>query len=194
MGILQIAALALLVALVLLIVLVVLVVASRLDRRAAEAEPSEPLVRVDQLDPAGVPPAGPRLLVHHLPMRLAALVIAPVGREGELPPRDQLGSLIDQLVPGFRQLVDAHRPAFAQWPPQLSARGFVRTFFRQVALPGDRGRGSPWCSLAGRFEANGRPYLIGLVCRGDASNSLGELEISNSSDWLDVIHVRGLDQ
>jgi hypothetical protein len=161
-------------------------------RRAAQAAPptTEPLVRVDQLDQQGPLNLSPRLYVHHLPMRLSALVLAPLGRESDLPPDTQLGPLVDNLVPGFRRIVDAHHPEFARWPAQLSARGFVRSFFRQVALPGNRGSGTPWCSLAGRFDADGKGYLIGIVCRGEASNSLGELEVASSSKWLDILRVR----
>jgi len=57
------------------------------------------------------PPAGrPVLEFYNLPVRLAAVVLAPVGLERELPPDDQLGAYFDSIVPGLDEVVRRHKP------------------------------------------------------------------------------------
>jgi hypothetical protein len=123
-------------------------------------------------------------------MRLAALVIAPTGRGSEPPDEDRLPAIIDHLVPGLGAVLQAHRPTVRVWPAQLSTQGFANTFFANVPLPGDKGKATPWCALAGRFEADGQKFLAGLVLRAAANNNLSQLIVQRESQWIDLVRVR----
>ena len=84
-------------------VVVVLLIVWRLLRRRRKVE--SPLradlkVEVAALEDRGPPDGPPVLEFYNLPVRLAAVVMAPVGVGRELPPDDQLAPLLDALIPG----------------------------------------------------------------------------------------------
>jgi hypothetical protein len=106
-----------------------------------------------------------------------------------LPATEQLPDLVNRLLPNMMRVLSAHRPAFRRWPAQLSSQGFSHAFFRNVALPGDRGKGSPWCAIAGKFSGSGQTYLAGLVCCAQDSNSLGQVIVEHEGQWLDVLRI-----
>jgi hypothetical protein len=147
-------------------------------------------IDVSQLGSAGPPQDGPALELYHMPMRLAAIVIAPTGRGSDPPDEDRLPAIADQLVPGFGAVLAAHAPAVRIWPAQLSSQGFANTFFAQARLPGSEGKSTPWCALAGRFEADGQKFLAGLVLRGSAANNLSHVVVERESQWMDLMRVR----
>jgi hypothetical protein len=147
-------------------------------------------VDVSSLADHGPPDGAEGLTFYHVPVRLALLVLAPVGRDGQLPPSDQLPELVDQLVPGLMGVLRRDQPEFRRWPAQLSSEGFTKAFFSHLRLPGDRGKGTPWCSIAGKFETDQTQYLAGLVCRAAAGNSLSQVAIQHAGQWLDVLRVR----
>lgn len=140
--------------------------------------------------PQGAPPAdGSRLTFYHTPVRLSAVVIAPAGREGTLPSERMLPATIDHLLPGLGALLESHHARIFRWPPQLSAHGFVHAFWRHATLPGDRGKGTAWLSLAGPFEASDRRYLAGLVFCSNEANNFGQLEVDRPGGWIDVLRI-----
>lgn len=137
------------------------------------------------------PPAGtPQLVCYGIPVRLAALVIAPAGRQGDLPPADLLPALIERMVPGIAAVIAVHQPVIRRWPAQLSIQGFVHAFFNNVALPGSRGKGTPWCSAAGRLQIGAKAFCVGMVFIADAPNGLGQFAIQHEGQWLDVLRIR----
>ena len=144
-----------------------------------------------ELNNQAPPTDGPLLEAYHVPVRLALLVVAPAGRQAQLPSADRMESLVEQIIPGLSDVVRQHQPKFSRWPQQLSSEGFVKSFFAHVDLPGNHGgKGTHWCAAAGRFEANGQTYLAGLVCRAIRENSLGEFTIEHPGKWLDVFRIR----
>ena len=126
-------------------------------------------------------------------MQLAAVIVAPAGRSSELPEMDQFSELFDNLTPGLGNVFEQHHPQLLLWPSQLSSEGFVRSFFRHVPLPGTKGRGTVWCSLAGRIELDNESVLVGLLCRANSNNSLAQILIERPSKWLDIVRVRESD-
>jgi hypothetical protein len=162
---------------------------TRLRRRRPVGEPQSLEINVAALGDAGPPAGGPALSVHHVPVRLALLVLAPVGRGSELPRASELPQLLDNAVPGLGRLLGPHGTRIKLWPPQLSTHGFAAALFANVRLPGDRGKGTPWCSIAGKFMARERGYLAGLVLRAAAPNSLGQLTLERDTDWLDALRI-----
>jgi len=162
----------------------------RFRARRPETPVELPSIDVATLGEVGPPPGPPVLEYYHLPVRLAAVFLAPVGRDHELPPREQLPQVLDAVIPGLGQLYRTHRPAIRAWPAQLSPRGFAHAFFSHARLPGESGKGTSWCSVAGVFKYEGQPMMIGLVIRTAAPTSLGQTVIEYETKWLDVLRIR----
>lgn len=158
------------------------------------AAPPEPdlFLDVDQLDASGPPSQGARLEFYGTPVRLAVVVVAPAGRQGEQPPAGVLPTLLDRLIPGLPRVVADHRPLICRWPAQLSTQGFAQSFFNHVALPGDRGKGTPWCSIAGRLQVGDRMFLVGLVCCASQPTGLGQFVVQHEGQWLDILRIRDM--
>jgi hypothetical protein len=179
--------------LILLAVLVTLYVVWRILRgrgKHSVAVPAALDVQVTGLGTAGPPPGPPVLEYYHYPVRLAAIVLAPAGRTRELPPMEQLGGLIDLLVPGLAGVAALHQPLVRRWPPQLSAGGFAHSFFVHARLPGQGGKGTPWCSVAGVFRVDNQPVMAGLVLRAASNVSLGQRIVDSEGKWQDVLRVK----
>jgi hypothetical protein len=174
----------------LLIVLVIVRQVLRRRRRAPIPPAADLTVPVASLGNDGPPQGPPFLECYNLPVRLAAIVLAPVGRTGALPPDDQLLPLIEAIVPGLDKIAAIHRPLIRRWPSQVSANGFAHLFFKQVRLPGDGGRGTAWSSMAGVLKVKGQPLMAGLVFRAAEPNSLGQTIIESEHQWLGCVRVR----
>ncbi len=175
------------------VLLIIAVIATRLLRRRSKptAEPPVDLrIRVADLPSDGPPAVGPRLEFYGTPVRVAALILAPAGRNNPLPAETELPDTVDSLLPGLTAIIAAHRPVIRAWPFQLSTQGFEHSFFNNIQLPGDRGKGTPWCSVAGRFEAGSRQLLAGLLCVADKSNSLSQVTVAHTGQWMDVLRVK----
>jgi hypothetical protein len=179
---------------VVLVVLVAAVWISRLRKRGRTADDRRPDLSIDlECLPALGPPAeGPRLELYGTPVRLAVVILAPSGRQAEDPVETELLAALDDLLPGLPSILTAHQPLVRCWPAQLSTQGFTNTFFQKVRLPGKRGKGTPWCSVAGRFETEDRQLLAGLVCRADKANSLSQIAIEHSGQWMDILRAKDL--
>jgi hypothetical protein len=161
-------------------------------RRRATSQLPEPdlFIDVTKLNLVAMPETGPRAEIYGTPVQIAVVVVAPAGRQGELPPPDMLPGVLERLVPGLPSVIASHRPRLCQWPQQLSTQGFAQRFFNQVMLPGDRGKGTPWCSLAGKLQLGNRLFLVGLACRAAQPNGLGQIVIQHEGQWLDILRIR----
>jgi hypothetical protein len=170
----------------------ILVLVTRLRRGARERlrPATELLVDVASLDDSGPSAEGPHLEIYGTPVRLAVIVVAPAGRHGHLPPPGVLPGLMERLVPGLTEVIALQQPKICRWPAQLSSQGFAHAFFNQVALPGDRGKGTPWCSIAGKVQVGDRSFLAGLVLCSHGSNGLGQVVVQHEGQWLDVLRLR----
>ena len=157
---------------------------------AAPQEKPDVAIRVSSLQEEGPSAAGPQLECYGVRVRLAALVIAPVGRANTIPETEALLNVVDQLVPGLVDVVSVDQPVVRFWAPQLSSQGFVNAFFHQVSLPGDRGKGTPWCSVAGKFSTAGQQFMIGFVFRAAEPNGLSAIAIQHDGQWNDVLRIR----
>lgn len=160
-------------------------------RKAAPTEEAPDLsIDVATLNPEGPSDKGLALECYSVPVRLGVLVLAPVGRAGSIPSTDQLLNVVDQLVPGLVEIVSEDQPVVRFWPRQLSSQGFVTSFFHKLGLPGDRGKGSVWCAVAGKFAIADQQYLVGLALCAAANNGLGQVTIEHDGQWNDVIRIR----
>lgn len=173
---------------VVLVVLYLILRFRRETRRKVEQAPDMG-INVKDLLPQGPPPAGPALSFYNVPVRLAALVLAPAGRAQELPPVNQLEGIIDSLVPGLARVVTAHKPVVRTWPAQLSTSGFAHLLFTHARLPGEGGKGTPWCAVAGTFKVGKTRIMAGMVMRTAAPTNLGQVALRQETQWLDVLRV-----
>jgi len=146
-----------------------------------------PQFNLDQLAPAGPLDAGPQLQCYNVPVRLVVVVLAPVGRGSHQPATDYVPKIIDQIVPGLQAAAAAHGARIKLWPPQLSTQGFAHALFSDMPLPGKRGKGTPWCALAGRFSADGQAFLAGLIMRAAAPNNLSQVTLDHETQWLELL-------
>jgi hypothetical protein len=174
-------------------VVIVLWIGWRLLRRQKHVEaplPRNLKVEVATLADSGPPDGLPVLELYNLPVRLAAIVLAPVGLVRELPPADQLALLLDAIVPGLDKVAALHRPMVRRWPNQVSARGFAHIFFNNAQLPGSSGKGTPWSSVAGIFKVNNQPVMAGLVLRAARPNGFGQTIVDSEEKWLGCLRVK----
>lgn len=163
-----------------------------MHRRRRKPITREPDLTIDvpALGVAGPPAGAPQLEFYNLPVRLVAIVLAPVGRGRQLPPASQIHGVIDSIVPGLADVAVTHESLLYYWPTQLSPRGFAHAFFKHARLPGDGGKDTPWCSVAGTFKVRSRPVMAGLIMSADSSNSLSQMIIESESKWLDVLRIK----
>jgi hypothetical protein len=176
-----------------LAILVVLYILVRILRwRGRERPEPQPALRIDiaTLRDEG-PPAGPPVLeFYHIPVRLAAVVLAPAGRAQRLPLPNRWPAVLDALLPGLDKVAAQHGPLIRGWPAQLSVQGYAHRFFQEVRLPGDGGKGTPWSSVAGVFKFRGQALMAGLVLRAPQPNSLGQVIIETEHEWLGCLRVK----
>jgi hypothetical protein len=159
-------------------------------RRGRVVLPPDLEIDVAALTDAGPPPEPPVLEFYHLPVRLAAIVLAPLGRASELPSREELPEAIDSILPGLDRVVAAHQPLIRAWPAQMSVRGFAHAFFCHARLPGDRGVKTPWSSVAGRFTFDDKPMMAGLILRSESPNRHGQYVVMEEEQWLGMMRIR----
>jgi hypothetical protein len=132
-------------------------------------------------------PRGPRhyeLRVLNQPVRLRLVVVAPVGKR----PVGKVDSVLEQVFRGLGEVSIDDKPRIRVWPPQLSVKGFVPTFFRLTRRPEQAGRPSRWVLLAGPARAGGAPVLLGLACQTDAPTTLGLVTLEELQ-WSEVLQV-----
>lgn len=177
-----------------LVTLVAWIVIRHLVNRRQRIRGSEPQ-EILSIDIAALPLKSPAdrgvvLEIYGVPMIITVLVLAPAGRGLSLPTKTGMAQFVDSLVPDLMAVLSSHQPLFRRWPEQLSIRGFVHSVFNNLPLPGDRGKRTPWCSVAGKFESGGQQYLAALVCRAEQPNALGQIEIKHPGQWVEVLRVR----
>lgn len=161
-------------------------------RRQASAQQAQLAICLNDFAEPSVADTGPQLRVYNVPVRLALVVMAPVGRDGRLPDREIWPSLIDRAIPQIRDVVAAHQTELRPWPNQLSTEGFCTKFFHALSMPA-RGKGTAWTAVAGRITAVDNRYLIGLLLRGKESNNLSQYTIERDAQWLDVLRIDAQD-
>lgn len=173
-------------------VVILFFVLRRIFRKRRKREiPLPPELRIElaALGEVGPPPGPPLLEFYNLPMRLAGVVLAPVGRLHELPPPEELPAVLESVLPGLDRAAERQRPLVRRWPNQVSTRGFASAFFSNLRLP-DGGKGTPWSAAAGIFKHRGAPIMLGLVLRAAAPNSLGQVVINAEYEWLGCLRVK----
>ena len=179
-------------ALAVLLVIVAVAVAAVMSLRRRGPEPTaEPDLTIDlaRVDAIGPPKNAAVLECYGVPVRLSVLVLAPVGR-GVFPEGNQLIEVLEGIVPGLNDVFATHATTVRRWPAQMSPRGFSYFFSSKIKLPGDKGKGSPWCSVSGKTERSGQPLLVGMALCADAPNTLGHFIVERDNQWLEILRVK----
>lgn len=173
--------------------LVIVVIALNIWRsRQGTGSSQQPNLTID-LAKLGVaaPPAGiSRLEVYGTPVCLRVVVIAPAGRHQASLHDDDIPILLNQFMPGLLEIVRSHQPLCRCWPAQLSSQGFAQSFLNHVSLPGNRGKGTPWTSIVGKFQVSEQVFLIGIACCSETSNSLSHFIVEHEGQWFDTLRIR----
>lgn len=179
------------VALVALVVIAILfAVFARKPKRQTQSTVQQLQIDVDSLDSSGPSQSAQAFEFYGTPVRLAVLVAAPQGRGVASPNHQQLMTLLDRIVPGLSKVVQTHDTNVVDWPTQLSDEGFHQAFAHNLALPGDAGRQSKWCSIAGPMSIGVGQMLIGMLCVADEDNMLTHYDVQHDGQWRDMIKVK----
>jgi hypothetical protein len=133
------------------------------------------------------PPGQRQLTVYHQPARLRLVVVAPVGRDGDID-ATAVEKLLDRVVPGLGAAAQDDRPRVRVWPAQVSQHGFTASFHRHTPKAAGRGEPSRWVLLAGRAQAGRQPVMVGLGLWADEPNTLDRVNLE-PHQWLDVLRL-----
>ena len=179
------------------VVLLVLALVRRLfrtlfgRRRPARALDLGPVENLDEY-PLPLGPAGRRrLTVEGLPVRLRLVVVALLGKQGQIREGD-LPELLDQVLWGLGALYREDSPGVRLWPPQLSSQGFAAAFHRRLRKREPEGQPSRWVLVAGPTPPRPRPILLGLALWADDVNPIGRLTLE-PGQWSSVLRTQHLE-
>lgn len=183
-------------ALALLVLILLIYRLTRRPRRIPLSDRSDLYIDVAELAPAEVDyKAYPRLEWMGSPAHLTLIVVAFQGTGGGAMQDAPVRALLERALPGLGPILDAHRTEIRLWDPQVSRRGFEQLFFHVVPLPGDHGRGTPWCSLVCRAEYKDRPLLLGMVLYAPQTPNVTQMSYEHESKlWSDLRFVSAPDQ
>jgi len=161
------------------------------SRRGRRISPQLDLsIDLTELGVAAPPTGTSRLEVYGTPIRLRVVVIAPAGRHQASLHHDDIPILLNQFMPGLLEIFQSHQPLCQCWPAQLSSQGFMQSFLNHVSLPGNRGKGTPWTSIVGKFHVSEQVFLIGIACCSETSNSLSQFIVEHEGQWFDTLRIR----
>lgn len=131
-------------------------------RRPREAPQIDLTIDVPNLPIANVEQASPRMEIYGIPAVVAAVVVAPSGRDAAEPPKRVAFHLLEAVTPGFGEVLAGHQPLLCIWSAQLSSQGFAQLFFMHARLPGTRERGQIGRAPQVRCNGRGVPISWGL--------------------------------
>lgn len=132
-----------------------------------------------------------RVTLHGLPVRFRLIVAAPLGREAETMPLEDIDFLLDSIVPDLPNLAKADLPRIRVWPTQLSHQGFFAAFRRNTQVPYPESRTSRWVLMAGKVLFEGKPFGLGLALLADQVNTLGTIVVEHPHEWMAALRIVG---
>ncbi|HQR08815.1 MAG TPA: hypothetical protein PLN21_18485 [Gemmatales bacterium] len=138
--------------------------------------------------PAPPLPAQERpLVLYGLPVRVRLIVLGPLGKDaGELQEQD-VGPVVEQIVPGLKDRLQVDLPRVRLWPNQLSHNGFVAAFRRNTQLPQSDDRIKRWVIIVGKVLRDGSPVAVGLALQSNEANTLGPVVLQHAHQWMEIL-------
>jgi hypothetical protein len=129
------------------------------------------------------------LTLYGMPARLRLVVAAPLGKEASKVDAT-VPTLLDRVVPGLGQLIEADMPRVRVWPTQLSHQGFNASFRRFAKTPAALNNVSRWVLLMGRVFIENRPIGLGLALLTSQENTLGRIVLEQPHDWMQALRIK----
>ena len=133
--------------------------------------------------------SGTQLLCYDPPTKLVLVVLAPLGKKPFPKEADQRLKLLDNALKNLSKIALKDQPETRIWPNQLSSEGFSSSFFGRLGLPGDKGRGTPWVTLAGKVILGNQQFMIGLLLQCEEENNMGLIKIEQEHQWQQTLRV-----
>lgn len=172
-----------------IVFLIILNSALKRWRRGRDEKPNLELLE-DMATYAPAPPLSAEqrpLVLYGMPVRVRLIVIGPLGKDaGELKEQD-VGPIVEQIVPGLKDRLAADLPRVRLWPNQLSHNGFVAAFRRNTQLPHSDDRIKRWVLIAGKVLCDGSPIAVGLALQSSEANTLGPVVLQHAHQWMEVL-------
>lgn len=129
-----------------------------------------------------------QLRVEGVPARLRFIAVAPAGTTSEIE-LDQLGKILDELLPGLGDIYKHDKPRVKVWPPQVSYQGFAHFFHNNMNTGGADGEQTRWATLAGRVKVGKKQIMVGMALQSIKPNTVGQRTL-DSHEWASVLRVR----
>ncbi|MDD3469537.1 MAG: hypothetical protein PHE53_06095, partial [Thermoguttaceae bacterium] len=160
------------------------------------------------LDPSTLEPLPPlpvnaaAITIYGVPLRLAAIIVAPAGNQRNIANYAELLESFEQAVPGFARVLKTHKPKIVPWGAQLSTTGFAAKFHANVPLPEANElsanseqeyglqNGSHWCSVVGPMRRGEQTLLVGLVLHCETLTTVGRCAAENPQLWRTFCTIR----
>lgn len=142
---------------------------------------------------ATYPPAPPlsagnkALLLYGLSARVRLIVIAPLGLDAGNIHEHEIEQVLNRMVPGLSDRLQADLPRVRLWPMQLSHTGFVAAFRRNTQLPDSEDRTKRWVLVVGKVLRDGSPIAVGLALQSNEENTLGPVVLQHAHQWMEVM-------
>ncbi|MBI2808563.1 MAG: hypothetical protein HYX68_26545 [Planctomycetes bacterium] len=129
-----------------------------------------------------------QLRIEGVPVRVRLVVIAPAGTASDLD-EDELGKILEQLLPGLGDVLKHDKPRVRVWPTQVSYQGFATHFHRNTVTGAAEGEQTRWAMIAGRIKVGKKQYMLGLALQSIKPNTVGRRTV-DSHEWASVLRVR----
>lgn len=173
---------------ILVLLLAVFVFLFSRRKTSKTAQPAENrTIDLDALSLTALPSGASSLDIYHTPTQLAVLVLAPIGRAHDLPEKGQWRNLLEQLCPGFGEVLDEHQPVFRRWPAQMSHAGFYRSFFSNMRSKDAPQSPTHWYKVAGKVDWFDRQILVGMVARAPSKSPRAPIEVEHPGKWREIL-------
>lgn len=156
-------------------------------KRVVQSPTTNMTIDLEALPLPPLPGEAATLDIYSSPSQLAVLVLAPVGRGHDLPDQADWRPLLEQLCPGFTEILDQHQPVFRKWPAQISHAGFYRSFFANMRNQDSPTSTTQWYKLAGRLDWLNRQILVGIVAKSNQGTPLAPIQVEQSGKWREIL-------
>ena len=146
----------------------------------------------------------PQVILYGVPVRLAAIVIAPAGTHQPLCGYREMARVLEMTIPSFARVLKLHSPKIIPWAAQLSTTGFTAKFHAATPFPTapttetasasefEYGlvAGTHWCSAVGpMIRSTGRDarsdatLLVGFLFYSPTLTTVGRAIADQPRAW-----------
>ena len=158
-------------------------------KRPAHDKDSPLVIDLDLVGDAFTDPGPQKITERGQPGRLWLVVLAPSpSYVGDLLP-EMAESLLDWLLPGLGEILDADKPRKVIWPRHPSLDRFVQRFHQLVRIPEVKGRRSPWVLISGAAHLGRQTVFLGLAVFLYKTSYQREIQVAGEK-WNEVLDVQ----